>query len=83
MAGPYGSLTLVNVARVGVRSASQTIPNTNCAQSTVAEVVVEGEPVSMDDPTLVDYLRFWDATVFFGVPLSLLVLVLVQRYRSR
>jgi len=37
----------------------------------------------MDDPTLVDYLRFWDATVFFGVPLSLLILVLIQRYRSR
>jgi hypothetical protein len=37
----------------------------------------------MDDPTLVDHLRFWDAAVFFGVPLSLLILVLVQRYRSR
>ena len=37
----------------------------------------------MDDPTLVDYLRFWDTAVFLGVPVSLLILVLVQRYRSR
>ena len=26
----------------------------------------------MDDPTLVDYLRFWDTGIFLGVPLSLL-----------
>lgn len=37
----------------------------------------------MDDPTLLDYLRFWDAAVFFGVPLSLLILALVQRSRRR
>ena len=37
----------------------------------------------MDDPTLVDYLRFWDASIFFGVPLSLLIFTLIQRNRSR
>ncbi|WIM10570.1 MAG: hypothetical protein OJF58_001526 [Enhydrobacter sp.] len=37
----------------------------------------------MDDPTLLDYLRFWDTALFFGVPLSLLILVLIQRHRSR
>jgi hypothetical protein len=37
----------------------------------------------MDDPTLTDYLRVWDVSIFFGVPLSLLIFVLIQRYRSR
>lgn len=37
----------------------------------------------MDDPTLVDYLRFWDTGIFLGVPLSLLIFALIQHYWSR
>jgi hypothetical protein len=36
----------------------------------------------MDDPTLVDYLRFWDTGIFLGVPLSLLIFALIQHYWS-